>query len=152
MKTGEKLDFQLGVRRVTVLWQWNNAPGWRYCWCLCNLVSTEEEAQNQQRSIDKLPKHCPLQAQLWVMVHRSLLSLVLQKQMYLAESDASFASIELHQKPSACKAVAQRGTKGAKGAKIYPVPSYLLTVQCNLITGGLKCLYEVALWEEDITV
>ena len=60
------------------------------------LVSTEEEAEKEQTSIGKLPEHCPLQVQLWFMVHWSLLSLVLQKQMYLAESDANFASIELH--------------------------------------------------------
>lgn len=52
--------------------------------------------------------------------------------MYITESDASFASIELHQKPHACKAVAKRGTKGEK---IPPVLSSLLTAQCIRITG-----------------
>lgn len=67
--------------------------------------------------------------------------------MFLAESDASFASIKLLQKSNACKNVAKRGTEAAK---TYLAPSSSLPVQCNLMTGGWRFSCDAVSEEEDM--
>lgn len=67
--------------------------------------------------------------------------------MFLAESDASFASIKLLQKWNACKNVAKRGTEAAK---TYLAPSSSLPVQCNLMTGGWRFSCDAVSEEEDM--